>query len=333
MATLVVLCSHNGERFVREQVASIRRQTVPVDAIHAFDFGSTDGTRRILEEIAADGHAPPLHVHGHADAPGASLSFFRAFAEIATIAAPSDCILLADQDDVWLEHKVERMQSRFARELAVQANAMVLAFHDVSIVDRQLRAMTRTYYTGNPFSIPRDLSTDRLLLANPVVGHTIATSGALLKAVSESISRGEYCMHDWALILVASRIGRVSYEPDVLSLYRQHDANVLGAFGRRRPLEIVGRTLRFARQATRQAIAFERDIDRILQEQSYAGFPVNRPRVDRWLSFVASRMPFAAPILLSFLALTRGPTWQRRALSAAILLSAVTAPFLGGTDR
>jgi len=330
MATIVVLCSHNGDRFVREQIDSIRHQSQPVDAIHVFDFRSTDSTRNILENLANDGQAPPVFVHAYSDAPGASMSFLRAFNEIAAIADPMDCIFLSDQDDIWLSNKIERMRALFDVEMAQQANAMVAVFHDVAIVDRYLTTTSPTFYTGDPFRVPRDLAPDRLLLANPVIGHTIGASAALLKLVSKHITREAYCMHDWALILVASRIGRIAYENTALSLYRQHDTNVLGAFRRRSVMEVVGRTFRFAQLVTRQAVAFGRDINMVLADPAINSRRVPQPCFDRWLTAVSYRAPRAAPLLLSIMALTRGPTWRRRALGAALFLSTFTKTSIRG---
>jgi glycosyltransferase involved in cell wall biosynthesis len=42
--TAVVICTHNGERFVREQLESIDEQSLPVGEIHIFDWNSSDGT-------------------------------------------------------------------------------------------------------------------------------------------------------------------------------------------------------------------------------------------------------------------------------------------------
>lgn len=333
MATIVALCSHNGERFIREQISSIRLQTQPVDAIHVFDFGSTDSTRGILAELAHDGLSPGVTVHTYPDAPGASMSFFRAFAELAATANPIDCVFLSDQDDVWLGNKVARMRARFDLEMAHQPNAMVAVFHDVAIVNQSLTTTTPTFYTGNPFLVPRDLAADRLILSNPVVGHTIATSIAMLKVVSQHVTREAYCMHDWAIVLVASRVGRLVYENAVLSLYRQHDANVLGAFRRRRAMEVIGRTFRFAKRVTRQTTAFLGDIDKVAADPTIKSRCADEPRIDRLLKSVSCRAPRMTPFVLSVMALTRGPTWQRRALGAALFLSGLTHAAVRGVDE
>ena len=46
----VVMCTYNGEKFIREQLDSILQQTVSVDEIIIQDDCSTDGTYDILLE-------------------------------------------------------------------------------------------------------------------------------------------------------------------------------------------------------------------------------------------------------------------------------------------
>ncbi len=334
MSRRVILCSHNGARFIEEQISSIRAQTVPVDTIHVFDFASTDATRSILHRLATDAVLPRVFVKEHADAPGAALSFFRAFSEMAEVVSDTDCIFLADQDDVWLGTKVAQVTRRFDDAVAADPTGLVAVFHDVHVVDHALSPLRKSFYhADSPFALPRDLAPDRLLLANPAIGHTLAISGALLRAVNKSLTKPAYLMHDWAVVLVASRVGSVAFIPEALSLYRQHDANVLGAFKRRRPSEIYLRTLRFARGLLRQNRQFGRDTAQIHAAASARGGRSRASLLDRWLQATAIHAPFLAGPLLGILAFARGPTWQRRLLGGALWLAAVTEPFFRRSHR
>ncbi len=315
---VVVLCTHQGERFIEAQLRSILDQTRPVDGIFVFDFASSDRTLPIVRAAAAHSSVP-IEVTAHADAPGAAASFFRAFEQVAGRIEDRDCVFLADQDDVWLSEKVERMSRTYSEALASSACEDILVFHDVKVTDDTLGTLRETYYTGDPFRIPRDLSRDRVLLSNPVIGHTMAISGSLLKKVSRSARGARYLMHDWALLLFASRRGEIRFVPSSLSLYRQHGANLLGAY-RTRPLrEKLSRTWQFARRVVWQALAFASDV-RML--------PPSGRTHDRafWLDDVLSFADrHAAPLgflALGLCALGRGPTWRRRALGLLVLARA-----------
>lgn len=49
----VVMCTYNGEKFLREQLDSILRQTYPISEIIVQDDCSTDSTVAILRSYAA----------------------------------------------------------------------------------------------------------------------------------------------------------------------------------------------------------------------------------------------------------------------------------------
>ena len=322
MKTHVIMCCHNGEKFVEEQLLSIMAQSMPIDHIHIFDFASTDATCDTIRQFVAAKRTSVISLVEQLDAPGASLSFFRAFDLVISKVEDRDCVFLCDQDDVWLPKKSKTVVAAIERLFDTSTSDHVAVFHDVEVVDERLTRLRRTYYTGDPFRIPRDLAPDRLLLANPVIGHTLAISGTLLKTVSHNVRGARYLMHDWATVLVVSRVGRIAFVPEVLSLYRQHSANVLGAYGRRTGFEIFGRTIAFALRVVDQSLAFSADLRRLRGGANHRGeLPLSR--IDRALAVVAPNVSWLAFPLLATYAVVRGPTLKRRLLGPAMLLAAL----------
>jgi len=312
----VLMCCHNGGKFVLEQLKSIFEQSCSVDEIHIFDFASTDNTIDVLRCVASKFLHIKVHIHEIEIAPGAALSFFHGFACLAKQVECNDCILLADQDDVWLPHKIANLHEPFERLYAATPSGRVAVFHDVCIVNEKLEKLSETFYTGNPYLVPRDLAPDRLLLCNPVIGHTLAISGALLKATVAELTPKNYLMHDWATVLLASRTGRIEFVSGApLSLYRQHANNVLGAHRQRALGEMLARTSHFSGLVVNQALGFVHDLNR-------SALPVDEPKpyVDR---IMARLMPTACwmifPLLAAY-AMLRGPTLKRRGLGIFILL-------------
>ena len=57
----VVMCTYNGEKYLREQMDSILAQTYPIHEIIVCDDCSTDGTMNILQEYATK--FPFIKVH------------------------------------------------------------------------------------------------------------------------------------------------------------------------------------------------------------------------------------------------------------------------------
>ena len=88
--------THNGARFIDEQVLSILHQTRPIDEIVVSDDASTDGTVERIEQLV-EGHrtagapAPTLVVKRTSTALGVTANF-----EQALRAASGDLVLLCD---------------------------------------------------------------------------------------------------------------------------------------------------------------------------------------------------------------------------------------------
>jgi rhamnosyltransferase len=317
----VVLCSHNGEKYIQEQIRSILRQSETIDAIHVHDFASTDGTLVILDSLRSEAGGK-LAITSHSDAPGTSASFIRALQLTEPLLGEKSCVFLADQDDVWLPEKLVTIKGELARR-QLGPNEPFILFHDVQVVDEELRLMRPTYYTGNPFRLPRDVDGVRLMMANPAIGHTMLLSPPLVHKIVAWPETGHYMMHDWLAMLIASRIGRIEHVPLALSLYRQHGNNVLGAFRTRPGVPSVTRLLNFVDRLINQAVSFSRAI-RLLPART--GVPSSEQRSLEALCRQGYR---TSAVALSIAALVRGPTWQRKAIGLLLL----TRAFIGPLNR
>src|SRR5688572_29064227 len=101
-----VMCTYNGERFLREQLDSIVNQSITVDEIIVADDGSTDDTLRIIadlvERLECDGPRIGVTVLAAEARPlGVSRNFERALR-----ASRGEIVFLADQDDVWRPDRI-----------------------------------------------------------------------------------------------------------------------------------------------------------------------------------------------------------------------------------
>lgn len=105
LSTSVVLATYNGEKFILEQLESIRKQTIKVDEVLISDDGSTDETVRIIENYI-DKHnlATNWHITQNEKNKGYAKNFFD-----TAISASSNFIFFCDQDDIWELDKVEKM--------------------------------------------------------------------------------------------------------------------------------------------------------------------------------------------------------------------------------
>ena len=98
----VAIASFNGEKYISEQINSIINQKTKVDKIVINDDKSTDKTIGIINKLITKGY--PIVLHQNEENLGYSRNFLECIKKCDT-----DYIFICDQDDLWLENKVEEM--------------------------------------------------------------------------------------------------------------------------------------------------------------------------------------------------------------------------------
>lgn len=216
----VALCTFNGARFLRAQVESIWAQSVLPDEIVAVDDGSADGTYDLLLEVA-NASPVPMRVERNMRNLGYVANFERALA-----LTRHEIIFLCDQDDVWLEHKVEVMLAPFVEDPTV-----MMVHSDALLVDQALRSLGATLFEALQLEPAErgERNADRmfewLLKRNSVAGTASAVRRTLVEA-ARPFEPG--FVHDEWLALMACLVGRLYRVDTPLVLYRQHGRNQIG---------------------------------------------------------------------------------------------------------
>ncbi len=223
----ILLCTRNGERYLREQLDSILSQDDDGEGFRLLvsDDASGDGTREILEEYRV--RYPNRISLRFRESPSGSAwrHFLSLFAE--GCAADAEYIMLSDQDDVWKPEKLRQcMKHMRAMEAVWQRETPVLVHCDAELVTESLEPIAPSFTAYQKMSPSRD-KLCQLLVQNHVVGGSILMNRALAALIREV---PESCvMHDQWIALLAAAFGQIRYVPEALYLYRQHGENVLGA--------------------------------------------------------------------------------------------------------
>lgn len=128
----IVMCTYNGEQFLREQLDSILAQTYPIHELIIQDDCSTDHTADIVREYARQ--YPFIRFHANIS----NLGFNRNFQD-ALSKAEGDYIAIADQDDIWYEEKIA------AQMEAIGDNDLCVSAYHTGTVYRSDRNMKVTH--------------------------------------------------------------------------------------------------------------------------------------------------------------------------------------------
>ena len=197
----VVMPIKNREHHVVHAIASIFRQSHPVREIIIVNDGSTDGTRVVLDRMAAENPiVRPVHLEMSGGAAAAR--------NIGIAHATSAWVAFLDSDDAWAPEKLERQL-----ELARRDPATVGVFTGIRYVETIGEAGGAVYDYAPKVEIT--LETLRQL------NHLSSTSTALVRrdallAVGGFDKTLPSCQ-DWDLWLQLAERGRLALIPDPLT--------------------------------------------------------------------------------------------------------------------
>ena len=105
MKLSVALATYNGAEFIEEQLESIRKQTMPVDEVIICDDQSKDSTVEVVKSyIQKNALEDSWKISVNEKNKGYASNFIGA-ADLTS----GDLIFFCDQDDIWVEDRVERM--------------------------------------------------------------------------------------------------------------------------------------------------------------------------------------------------------------------------------
>ena len=217
----ILMATYNGQAYLGEQLDSIFVNSYPHVHLHIRDDASTDGTWDILTHYRSL-HPERITLYRNEHNSGnARHTFFQLMTTVR-----DDYLMLCDQDDVWLPHKIATSLSAVQTlENQHTANTPVLVRSNVTIVDSDLQTIADSYATY------MNANFHRTHLAQVLIQNTAPGCGMIYnRALAERLAQAPtYCiMHDWWLELMAAAFGMLGHIQEPTLLYRQHSANEIG---------------------------------------------------------------------------------------------------------
>lgn len=216
MVINILMSTYNGERFLAEQIDSIRRQTVTEWNLLIRDDGSSDTTPDIIQRyVEMDSRIHFINAQERVNF-GVIKNFYTLLKH-----SRADFYFFSDQDDIWLDNKLEVTLKEAQR---YDQTKPLLVYTDLKIVDQELNVLHESMIKTQSDHANTELVQE--LTENTVTGGTAMINSALADLWT---SYEDLLMHDWYLALVAAAMGNLVYINQPTELYRQHESNVLGA--------------------------------------------------------------------------------------------------------
>lgn len=219
----ILLATYNGEKYVKEQIGSLFAQTCQDWELFIHDDGSKDDTVSIIEKYAEE-YPDKIHVLEGPSTGGAKSNFFFL---MHNVDAPY--IMFCDQDDVWMENKIEKTFELMKKsEAKYGKDKPLLIFSDLRVVDRDLNTIADSMNQYQTLD-PRKIRFNDLMIQNIITGCTVMINRKLLEMTASTEHYDKIIMHDWWCGLIAAYYGKIVYLNESTIKYRQHGDNSVGA--------------------------------------------------------------------------------------------------------
>lgn len=224
----VVMCTFNGERYLKEQIDSILRQTYPVSELIVQDDCSTDNTCSIIEAYAVK--YPFIKLYRNERQLGINQNFFSAMQR-----AHGDFIAISDQDDIWEDNKLELQVNAIGDKMLCTGKSHPFTSEKDILLTIDMRPanynLLRFLFTGGAFG-----------------GHTMMLTPTLLNETLQlSPFFPDRFMYDILLGFVAAAHDSIAYIGSPLVRHRRHRNNATKTYynptGNRKTSKILFNTV------------------------------------------------------------------------------------------
>jgi glycosyltransferase involved in cell wall biosynthesis len=240
----IAMATYNGEKFLRAQLDSLSRQSHLPDELVVTDDCSTDRTLKFMTDFQA---AAPFEVRisvndrrlGYAE------NFLRAASR-----CKGDLIAFCDQDDVWMEDKLERCIREF------DSQGVYLVAHSMLEVDSDLKTIRRSPAIRKSCTVSQGNETPGLrwsLGCAEVVRREVIEKLLACWPADHEQHAAKFNLkllgHDEIAYFLANGLGDIRLLAEPLMRYRIHGSNVTNS------LPTLRQRLRFSASVGQDAYA------------------------------------------------------------------------------
>lgn len=215
MIISIALTTYNGERFLREQLDSIIKQSISDWELIVCDDCSSDSTWQILDDYSQKDNRIKIYRNEK------NLGYVKNF-ERAISLCSAKYIALGDQDDIWYDNHLEVLLNNIKGNSAAVGNAIIIdEFGNQK--NYMLSDGDGFFYNGDNF----DNIYTILCYRNPFFGSISIYKSDDMKNVALPIPSSVLC-HDVWFSVVACCMNGLNYDFEPLSRHRIHGKNESG---------------------------------------------------------------------------------------------------------
>ncbi|MGH1334747.1 MAG: glycosyltransferase [Aureispira sp.] len=215
MSVDILMCTYNGEDFIEPQIQSILDQTHTDFRLIIIDDNSNDRTVEIIKKMTLKDKRIEFHQNKK------NLGYFNNFMYGLGF-VKSDYLFFSDQDDIWVENKVELQLA----DLMLEDDNVLMNFSNSYLLYDKIQSQTNHKTNRDSSKVKRYYSSPiELALLNIVSGHTILIRSNQIPSIKKSLSKmtdTKNLYFDYILTLIVLDMGQVKYINESFVYFRQH---------------------------------------------------------------------------------------------------------------
>ena len=230
------MATYNGQEYIKEQLESIKNQTLTDWRLVVRDDRSSDKTVEIIKKFADEiDNEVIVKVN---DEPSGSAK--KNFSLLLKDANNADYVMFCDQDDIWKKDKIEVTLKKMKQAEELYGRDIPLLVHgDVEVIDENGNVTAGSMFELS--HIDADSKLSKILIQNHVTGCTMMCNNTLVQGIYQYASSDDIIMHDYLAALYASVFGKIEVIKRPLLSYRQHGDNSVGAKNNNNPIYLLKR--------------------------------------------------------------------------------------------
>jgi len=213
----VLMATYNGEKYIRQQLDSIFSQTYQNFQLYISDDCSTDATIEIIQTYV-DRYPEKITYTVNESNRGFVENF-----ENLLYTCSEEYIALADQDDVWLNTKLEILMDAMSELEVAKPDLASLVHSDLSLIDQNGNTLHKSYFQFRNYKLKSSKDLGHILGPCSVMGNTLLINKRLKKMVLPFPDTLD--VHDYWIAIHAEIFGQRRTLHTQLVKYRIHSDN------------------------------------------------------------------------------------------------------------
>lgn len=216
----ILMATYNGEKYIKEQINSIINQTYKNWKLLIRDDGSKDKTIKIVKEYQKKDDRIKLLEDNKGN-----LGFVKNFEELIKN-SKENYIMFSDQDDYWLENKIEKYVEVIENLDKKESQNPLLIHSNSYVCDEKLNVLKEKFVDSR---IANESEGNNYFFSYIVQGATALVNKKMIE-ISLPFSKN-IKLHDRYFHLLSEFLGRRVFIDENFMKYRQHNGNEIGAKG------------------------------------------------------------------------------------------------------